>query len=97
LSFLQTTSIEATLSGFSVLILFNALREYMLNSSAPQKSTRKGSCWGELDRYRLDDPQLQPVEILLLATEDARPAIRNTIFAMNVNQVMVDELDRVVG
>jgi hypothetical protein len=52
----------------------------MLNSSAPQKSTRKGSCWGELDRYPLDDPQLQFAANLLLATEDARPAIRNTIF-----------------
>jgi len=75
---------EATLSVFSCLILFSALSEYMLNSSAPQKSMRKGSCWGELDRYRLDDPQLQVVRNLLLATEDARPAARNIIFAENM-------------
>lgn len=85
------------MSGFAFLILSNALSEYMLKSSAPQKSTRKGSCWGELDRNRLDDPQLQLAEILHLTTEDARPAIRNIIFAMNINQVTVDELGRVVG
>jgi hypothetical protein len=87
---------EATLSGFSFLILFNALNEYMLNSSAPQKSTRRGSCWGEFDRCRLDDPQLQLVGTLLLTTEDARRVIRNTIFTINIIRVMVDELDRVV-
>jgi hypothetical protein len=67
----------------------------MLNSSAPQNSTRKGSCWGEFDRYRLDDPQLHLEGILLLETKDAKLAIRNTIFA--ITQVMVDGLDGVVG
>lgn len=79
LSFLQTTSIEATFSGFSFLILFRAFSEYMLNSSAPQKSIRRGSCWGELDRYRLDEPHLRFVKILLLVTKEARFAARNAI------------------